>query len=90
MQLELSEEGIIDMDFHIDESMVIIGARGNVGAVVNMNTRTVKEFNHNLPHPLVMVQFLRYFPAPLGHFFLLSKGGSYRAWNTDLRYMSVA
>jgi hypothetical protein len=59
MQLELSEEGIIDMDFHIDESMVIIGARGNVGAVVNMNTRTVKEFNHNLPHPLVMVQFLR-------------------------------
>jgi hypothetical protein len=41
MQLELSEEGIVDMDFHIDESMIIIGARGNVGAVVNMNTKTV-------------------------------------------------
>lgn len=37
-----------------------------------------------------MVQFLKYFPAPLGHFFLLSKGGTYRAWNTDLRYMQVA
>jgi hypothetical protein len=40
MQLELSEE-IVDMDFHVDESMIIIGARGNVGAVVNMNTKTV-------------------------------------------------
>jgi hypothetical protein len=55
MQLELSEEGIVDMDFHIDESMIIIGARGNVGAVVNMRTKTVQEFEHNLPHPLVMV-----------------------------------
>lgn len=31
----------MDMDFHIDESMIIVGARGNIGAVVNMKTKTV-------------------------------------------------
>jgi hypothetical protein len=81
---------VIDLDFHGDESQIIVGARGDVGAVVNMKTKSVNEFAHRLPHPLILVQFLKYFPSPIGHFFLMSKGGAYRAWNSDLRFMNVA
>jgi hypothetical protein len=90
MLLELSESGVTDMDFNGDETQIIVGARGDVGALVNMRTRTVQEFPHRMPHPLILVQFLRHFPSSTGHFFLMSKGGAYRAWNTDLRFMNVA
>jgi hypothetical protein len=41
MLLELSESGVTDMDFNGDETQIIVGARGDVGALVNMRTRTV-------------------------------------------------
>ncbi len=49
-------------------------------------------FEHRLPQPLTMLQFLKHFPTSnnLGHFFMMSKGGTFRAWNTDLRFMEVA
>jgi hypothetical protein len=92
MQLEITEEGLIDLDFHGDETCIVVGSRGDHGALVNMRTKSVNIFDHRLPHLLVMVHFLKLFPTSSGaqHFFLMSKGGVYRAWNTDLRYMDLA
>ena len=87
--MDISEGALLDLDFHVDESCIIVGFRGDVTALVNMKTKTVKEFSHRLPHPLTMVQFLRHLPGE-GHFFLLSKGGVYRAWNLNMKYMEVA
>jgi hypothetical protein len=33
---------------------------------------------------------LRHLPGELGHFFMLTKGGSYRAWNFDKGYQEIA
>ena len=92
MELEVTEEGLIDLDFFGDESCIVVGFRGDHCALVNMRAKSVNIFDHRLPHPLVMVHFLKHFPSSSGtqHFFLMSKGGVYRAWNTDLRYMEVA
>ena len=86
------EEGLVDLDFHGDESCILVGLRGDHCALVNMKTKSCSPFDHRLPHPLAMVNFLKYFKSSTqqGHFFLMSKGGTYRAWNTDLRFMEVA
>jgi hypothetical protein len=56
MQLEIEEGGgIMDFDFHRDETQIVAGFRGDIGAIINLRTKTMNMFDHRLPHPLIMV-----------------------------------
>ncbi len=56
-----------------------------------MRTKTVNVFEHRLPNVFLLVHFLKHLPASnMAHFFMMSKGGTFRVWNTDLRFMDVA
>lgn len=83
----LEEGGNVDVDFYKDETCILVGCRGDLGLLVNMRTKETRQFNHRLPDPLILVQFLKHFgpEAPAEpNFFLLSRGGTYRSMDVTL------
>lgn len=79
----------VDLDFHGDETHVIVGFVGGQCAFVNMKTKAFRFFDHRLPEPLKCLLAIRYLPSA-ANFFMLSRGGTYRARDFDEKYHDIA
>jgi hypothetical protein len=90
IELQEDEGGLMDFDFYKDETNIIVGFRGDVANHVNIKTKAIHVFNHRLPHPLVLVQFLKHFEGGEPSFITMSKGGVYRIWNMDYKCQEIA
>ncbi|TNV79227.1 hypothetical protein FGO68_gene10733 [Halteria grandinella] len=79
----------IDLDFHEDESKVIVGFVGSQCAFVDMKSKVVQFFDNRLPEPLKCVLALRHLPR-VANFFILTRGGTYRARDFNDKYQDIA
>jgi hypothetical protein len=81
----------IDIAFVGDETQVIVGFIDGQCAFVNMKSKAVTYFDHRLLEPLKVILPVSHLPpSQVPSVFLLSRGGTYRAFDFQQQYQDVA